>query len=146
MPGGASKGKTREDSTNTATRSSPSELDMPESGSSNAPEDNWAMEKDPGERRRIQNRLAQRKFRERAKQEKEDRLRELEDNKRAALAYTLPDPNDLESRDNQSGLPWGGYNLRYAMVSSRSQERTSGQSSTADSPSNTGQGRGLGSR
>jgi len=66
----------------------------------------------------------------------------------AKKVYTQPDPSDLESGGNESGLPWGGYNLGYisAMDSSKSRERISGQSSTAESPSNTGQGRGSGSR
>ncbi|KAI1255873.1 hypothetical protein MGN70_002614 [Eutypa lata] len=79
--------------------------------------DDWADVMEPEERRRIQNRIAQRKFREKAKEQKERAERETRDQEHAGSSYRIADPRELGDEDGDlSGLPWGGLNVRHAMV------------------------------
>jgi hypothetical protein len=69
----------------------------------------WSEVEDPNERRKIQNKLAQRRFRDKVKEQKEETERGMEDQKRAGSAYASPEPEDLDSRRELSGLPWGVF-------------------------------------
>jgi hypothetical protein len=75
--------------------------------------------------------------------EREDRQREAENDERARLTYSTPDPNDLEEDyDNLTGVPWGGISMKYVMNAGKAREKLSSQSSAAESSPNLGQGRG----
>ncbi|CAN8095646.1 unnamed protein product [Discula destructiva] len=73
--------------------------------------DNWSEVTEPEERRRIQNRIAQRKFREKAREQKELQEREARNQELAGASYSVPLASDLSEEDQLSGLPWGGLNI-----------------------------------
>ncbi|KAL6911024.1 hypothetical protein GGI43DRAFT_34152 [Trichoderma evansii] len=71
----------------------------------------WSDVTDPEERRRIQNRVAQRKFRTKAREQKERAEREARDKEHAGNSYRIPDSDDINAESELSGLPWGSMNL-----------------------------------
>lgn len=73
--------------------------------------DDWSDVTEPEERRRIQNRIAQRKFREKAREQKELQQREARNQELAGASYSVPLGSDLAYEDQLSGLPWGGLNI-----------------------------------
>lgn len=81
------------------------------------------MVSDPNERRKIQNRIAQRKFREKMRQEKEASDRREENERRAGAAYARPDPRQMSSR-NESGLPWGSISLKHMIETGNMREQS----------------------
>ncbi|KYK56831.1 hypothetical protein DCS_03837 [Drechmeria coniospora] len=88
----------------------------------------WAEVTDPEERRRIQNRIAQRKFREKMRENKEKLERESRNQEHAGNSYRVPLPNDVVADENLlSGLPWGSMSL--SLVVSRGYEAESRRSS-----------------
>ncbi|KAM3456448.1 hypothetical protein MY3296_001727 [Beauveria thailandica] len=88
----------------------------------------WANITDPEQRRRIQNRIAQRKFREKARENREIKEREMRNREHAGNSYRIPSAADIAGDGALSGLPWGGVNLGH--VVSRGHEAESKRSSS----------------
>ncbi|KAH7072888.1 hypothetical protein BKA63DRAFT_53099 [Paraphoma chrysanthemicola] len=95
--------------------------------------DEWSDIKDPNERRKIQNKLAQRRFRDKAKEQKEEADREAENRRRAGSSYASPEPEDIETNHNLSGLPWGGISMKHVVETGKNKEQSSQQSSRENS-------------
>ncbi|KAF2196281.1 hypothetical protein GQ43DRAFT_452468 [Delitschia confertaspora ATCC 74209] len=93
----------------------------------------WSEVKDPGERRKIQNKLAQRRFRDKVRDQKEETEREAENQRRAGSAYTTPEPGDLDPGQELSGLPWGGISMKHIVETGKAKEQNSQRSSRASS-------------
>jgi len=101
--------------------------------SSRSKGDEWSDVKDPSERRKIQNKLAQRRFRDKVREQKEDADREVENQRRAGSAYASPEPGDLDPGRELSGLPWGGLSMRHIVETGKTKEQNSQQSSRENS-------------
>ncbi|KAF2280948.1 uncharacterized protein EI97DRAFT_454175 [Westerdykella ornata] len=94
----------------------------------------WSGVEDPSERRKIQNKLAQRRFREKIREQKEESEREAENQRRAGNAYATPEPGDIDTGSNElSGLPWGGVSMRHIVETGKTKDQSSRQSSRENS-------------
>lgn len=113
--------------------------------------DEWSEVKDPGERRKIQNKLAQRRFRklalvriyiqgfltiyigDKVKEQKEETEREVENQRRAGSSYATIEPDAMDTSQNLSGLPWGGISMKHIVETGKTKEQSSQQSSRENS-------------
>ncbi|KAJ4344568.1 uncharacterized protein N0V89_012312 [Didymosphaeria variabile] len=95
--------------------------------------DEWSEVKDPNERRKIQNKLAQRRFRDKVREQKEEAEREVENQRRAGSAYASPDPDNVDQSRDLSGLPWGGISMRHIVETGKTREEKSQRSSRESS-------------
>ncbi|KAK3197178.1 hypothetical protein GRF29_1536g891187 [Pseudopithomyces chartarum] len=95
--------------------------------------DEWSEVKDPNERRKIQNKLAQRRFRDKVKEQKEEAEREVENQRRAGSSYASPNPYNIDQRRDLSGLPWGGISMKHIVETGRNREEKSQRSSRESS-------------
>ncbi|KAI1738554.1 hypothetical protein F4680DRAFT_184453 [Xylaria scruposa] len=100
---------------------------------SKAKNDDWTDVTEPEERRRIQNRIAQRKFREKQREHKERAERDDRNQENAGSSYRVPDAGELGPDDDDlSGLPWGGVSMRHVVARGHESETRRGSGSARD--------------
>ncbi|KAL5393902.1 hypothetical protein PMIN06_008177 [Paraphaeosphaeria minitans] len=95
--------------------------------------DEWSEVRDPNERRKIQNKLAQRRFRDKVREQKDETEREAENQRRAGSSYASPDPENMDQNRDLSGLPWGGISMKHIVETGKSREEKSQKSSRESS-------------
>ncbi|OQO07615.1 hypothetical protein B0A48_07312 [Cryoendolithus antarcticus] len=99
--------------------------------------DDWSVVTDANERRKIQNRIAQRKFRDKARQQQEEAIRSADNQAKAAGSYTPVEPDDVDTGDEE-GLPWGSLSLRHIIATGRAKEQSSRETSVYAAASRAG--------
>ncbi|TKA27782.1 hypothetical protein B0A50_04883 [Salinomyces thailandicus] len=99
--------------------------------------DDWSAVQDPNTRRKIQNRLAQRKFREKARLQREEAERAAVNQYRASGAYVAPTPDEVDT-GSETGLPWGSLSFRQAVAAGTVKEQSSRETSIYAAASRTG--------
>ncbi|KAF2876310.1 hypothetical protein BDV95DRAFT_602309 [Massariosphaeria phaeospora] len=107
--------------------------------------DEWSEVKDPSERRKIQNKLAQRRFRDKKREQTEDAEREVENQRRAGSSYASPEPGDIDQREelsedadqptSMSAEALSKLSLGDTMVTTRAGAARARTAPTANSPS-----------
>ncbi|MCJ1471885.1 hypothetical protein MMC13_000526 [Lambiella insularis] len=91
--------------------------------SSRSQGEDWRNIVDQSERRKIQNRLAQRKYRDKEKRKREDDARIAENQQAAGSAYAAPNPKDLAPNANPTGLPWGSVSIKHVYEAGKAKEK-----------------------
>ncbi|KAK4445174.1 hypothetical protein QBC34DRAFT_166066 [Podospora aff. communis PSN243] len=102
-------------------------------GRSSSKSDDWAEVSDAEERRRIQNRIAQRKFRMKTREQMERAQRDAANETFAPGSYRIGG-EAFYREDELSGLPWGGFDTMQ-MVNWRHQNPPGGGGGFLDQPS-----------
>ncbi|OAA71571.1 hypothetical protein ISF_02122 [Cordyceps fumosorosea ARSEF 2679] len=94
-----------------------------------AKDPDWADVTDPEQRRRIQNRIAQRKFREKARESREKAERDARNLEHAGNSYRIPGgaADVLGDSGAPSGLPWGGVHLGHVVARGHEAESRRGR-------------------
>ncbi|MCJ1253101.1 hypothetical protein MMC24_000908 [Lignoscripta atroalba] len=87
------------------------------------PNEDWKGITDQTERRKAQNRVAQRKFREKTKREREDEACIAANQNVAGSAYAAPDARDLAANANPAGLPWGSVSIKHVVEAGKKKEQ-----------------------
>ncbi|KAF1838700.1 hypothetical protein BDW02DRAFT_488596 [Decorospora gaudefroyi] len=95
--------------------------------------DDWSNAQSSTERRKIQNKLAQRRFREKIKDQREETEREVENQRKAGSSYASPEPESIDTSQTLSGLPWGGISMKHIVEKGKIKEQSSQQSSRENS-------------
>jgi hypothetical protein len=67
------------------------------------------------------------------KEQKEETDRQLVNQRRAGSSYVSPEPEEIDTNHNLSGLPWGGISMRHIVETGRTKEQSSRESSREDS-------------
>jgi hypothetical protein len=70
---------------------------------------------------------------DKAKEQKEESERDIENKSRAGNSYASPEPRDIDQGHELSGLPWGGISLRHIVETGKSREQHSQRSSRENS-------------
>lgn len=68
------------------------------------------------------------------KEQKEERERDLQNQERAASSYSTPEPGEIESTNDLSGLPWGGPSLTHVISAGKEKERSASISQAGSLP------------
>ncbi|MCJ1333416.1 hypothetical protein MMC10_010113 [Thelotrema lepadinum] len=113
-------------------------------GSTGHNDDDWKNIANEKERRKVQNRNAQRRHRSKKRYEEEEKTRIADNQYVAGSSYKTPGPEDLGNED-PTGLPWGSVSLRPVFEGGKGKEKQSQYSSREGSsaPSKTSSSRGL---
>ncbi|KAH7020216.1 hypothetical protein EDB80DRAFT_702622 [Ilyonectria destructans] len=90
-------------------------------------EDDWKDVSEPAQRRRIQNRNAQRKFRQKIKETAEKAERDSLNQSNSQNSYRTLDALEMAEESEVSGLPWGSINLRHIIAKGHEEQRTQAQ-------------------
>ncbi|KAF1815851.1 hypothetical protein P152DRAFT_390075 [Eremomyces bilateralis CBS 781.70] len=80
---------------------------------------------DAAERRREQNKMAQRRFRQRAKEARDEMERDKQNQERAGASYSAPESSELDQPSNLEGLPWGGISMQHVIQTGVEREKLS---------------------
>jgi len=64
---------------------------------------------------------------EKAREQKEQAQRDMQNQENAVNAYRIPEPDDFGQEEDVSGLPWGSFNMQYIVA--RGHESASQQGS-----------------
>ncbi|KAI5457555.1 hypothetical protein BGZ63DRAFT_80429 [Mariannaea sp. PMI_226] len=97
-------------------------------------DDNWQVVTEPVERRRIQNRMAQRRFRQKAKETAKRTGIDMVNYRNAQNSYRIHGGVEIPDEAEVSGLPWGSISIRHIIQKGIEAERQGQQSLWAPIP------------